>query len=141
MKVLLEEAQYVCNIPPGNEVNALDRADTVERSTGPSSFKHQIHLQPFSTLPSNPNSQTFLVFRFFFPHHHKTCFYICYFQHRFRLIQKRGKFCPHHTFFFPPTPWLSLSLCSSVTPKSFGSTPGLAPALNIVQLHGSLRLS
>lgn len=53
---------------------------------------------------------------------------------------KRGKFCPHRTFFFPPTPSLSLFLCSSVTHKSFGSTPGVAPALNIVGLPGSLRL-
>lgn len=51
--------------PPGNEVNALDAADTVEHSSGPSSFKHQIHLQPFSALPSNPNSQKFLVFSLF----------------------------------------------------------------------------
>lgn len=76
-----------------------------------------------------------------FPYEQKNSFYICYFQHRLRLIQRRGKFCPHHTFFFPPTLLLSLFLCSSVTPKSFGSTPGLAPALNIVQLHGRLRFN
>lgn len=51
--------------PPGNEVNAVDTADTVQYSPRPSSFKHQIHLQPSSTLPSNPNSQKFLVFSLF----------------------------------------------------------------------------
>lgn len=57
MKLLLEEAQYVCNISPSNEVNAPDMADTVGSSSGASSFKHRYicsHSAPSHLTQTHP---------------------------------------------------------------------------------------
>jgi len=55
--------------------------------------------------------------------------------------EKEREVCPHNAFFFPPTPSLSLFLCSSATPRSFGSVPKVSPALGTTQLHGTLQMS